>query len=273
MLEGQDLVTFQMNEINFGTLRKGDSVVIDKQRNVTVREQQESTGEDATPSESLKTSESAAGKVDEYERLSQLHILLLQKSQALLDSIVDEATAEKAAASWYSLFPIQVEVEYLGGRLVDFTELNDRRSEARKKYGPQIEKSRQQLLERQGECLKLPFFDKVNRVQLEYSEALLSVTPVEIQHGHAWRANGPQFVIWFPPGTTPQIDLSHEKGTLEVLIVDEETGALRLQREPIQCGGTVVLPDPDDKHGTLYWLRPVQSPDEETHSEGNGHDR
>ncbi|MEQ9409275.1 MAG: hypothetical protein RIK87_16185 [Fuerstiella sp.] len=32
--------------------------------------------------------------------------------------------------------------------------------------------------------------------------------------GHAWRANGPQFVIWFPPGTIPRIDLSHEKGTL-----------------------------------------------------------
>ena len=70
-----------------------------------------------------------------------------------------------------------------------------------------------------------------------------------------------------------KIDLSLEKGTLEVLIVDEETGALRLQREHMQCGGTVVLPDPDDKHGSLYWLRPVQSPDEEKHSEGNENDR
>ena len=80
-------------------------------------------------------------------------------------------------------------------------------------------------------------------------------------------------MIWLPPGTIPKIDLSHEKDTLEVLIVDEETGALRLQREHIQCGGTVVLPDPDDKHGSLYWLRPVQSPDEEKHSEGNENDR
>jgi hypothetical protein len=110
-----------------------------------------------------------------------------------------------------------------------------------------------------GNARSCLFTKKVNRAQQEYSEDLLSVKPFMIQHGHAWRANGPQFVIWFPPRVIPEIDLGLEKGTLKVLIVDEETGALRPQREHIQCVGKAVLPFPDDKRGSLYWLRPVQA--------------
>ncbi|MDA1160316.1 MAG: SUMF1/EgtB/PvdO family nonheme iron enzyme [Planctomycetota bacterium] len=219
------------------------------------------------------TSESGLGDVDQYERLFQLRILLMKKSRAILESIVDEATAEKAAASWRDLFPIQVEAEYLEGRLVEFRELDDRRSESRRKYGPQVEDLRRRLLERQAICQKLPFFQKVNKAQQEYSEDLLSVKAFEIQHGHAWRANGPQFVIWFLPRVIPEIDLSREKGTLEVLIVDEETGALSPQREHIQCGGKAVLPIQDDKNGCLYWLRPVQTADEKQNPEENSNGR
>lgn len=235
-------------------------------------------GESAKPHapgeiERLNTSESDLGDVDQYERLFQLRILLLKKSFAILESIVDEATAEEAAASWRDLFPIQVEAEYLEGRLVEYRELDDRRSESRRKYGPRVEDLRRRLLERQAICQKLPFFQKVNKAQREYSEDLLSVKAFEIQHGHAWRANGPQFVIGFPPKVTPEIDLSGEKGTLEVLIVDEETGALRPQREHIQCGGRAVLPIQDDKGGCLYWLRPARTADEKQHPEENSNGR
>ncbi len=219
------------------------------------------------------TARIAPGDVDQYERLFQLRVLLLRQSKAILDSIEDEASAEKAAASWRTLFPIQVEAEYLEGRLVEFSELDDRRAEAREKYGPQVDELRRKLRDRQAECQKLPFFQKVNRAQQEYSEDLLSVTPFEIRNGHAWRADGPQFVIWFPPRVIPEIDLSGEKGTLEVLIVDEDTGALRPQREHIQCGGKAVLPLQDDKHGCLYWLRPVQTSDEKQHPEEDSNGR
>lgn len=192
-----------------------------------------------------------------YERLYQIRILLLVRSMTILDSIVDEETADKAAESWPDLFPLQVEAEYLESRLVEFSELEDSRAEAREKYGLHVDELRQKLRERQAECQKLPFFQKVNRAQQKYSDDLLSVVPFETRNGHAWRADGPQFVIWFPPSVIPEIDLSSEKGTLEVLVVDEETGVLHPQREHVQCGGKAVLPLQDDKHGCLYWLRTI----------------
>ena len=222
------------------------------------------------------TARIASGEVGQFERLFQLRVLLLRQSIAILDSIKDEASAEKAAASWRTLFPIQVEAEYLEGRLVEFSDLDGRRAEAdgrraeaREKYGPQVDELRRMLRKRQAECQQLPFFQKVNRVQQEYSEDLLSVTPFEIRNGHAWRADGPQYVIWFPPRVISEIDLSREKGELEVLAVDEDTGALHPQRERIQCGGKSVLPSRDDRRGRFYWLRPVQTADEKQHPEEN----
>ena len=223
--------------------------------------------------ESKESARIPPGDVGQFERLFQLRVLLLRQSIAILDSIKDEASAEKAAASWRTLFPIQVEAEYLEGRLVEFSDLDGRRAEAREKYGPQVDELKRMLRKRQAECQKLPFFQKVNRVQQEYSEDLLSVTPFEIRNGHAWRADGPQFVIWFPPRVIPEIDLSREKGALEVLAVDEDTGALRPQRERIQCGGKSVLPGQDDRRGRLYWLRPVQTADEKQHPEENSNGR
>jgi serine/threonine protein kinase len=210
--------------------------------------------------------------VDQYARLFQLRILLLKQSIAILESIVDEATAEEAAASWRDLFPIQVEAEYLEGWLVECSERDDRRAEVRQKYGQQVEELRRKLFERQRECQKLPFFQKVSETQQRYSEDLLSVKSFEIPHGHAWRANGPQFVIWLPATAPPQIDLSSEEGTLEVLIVEEETGSLHPQREHIPCGGKAVLPWPNNEQGTLYWLRPIQGPADDKHVQTENRD-
>ena len=210
------------------------------------------------------TARIAPGKIDQYGRLFQLRILLLKQSKGILDTIKDEATAESAAARWRNLFPIQVEAEYLEGRLVEFRELDDRRMAARDKYGPQVERLRRMLLERQGECQKLPFFQKVNKAQQEYSEDLLSVEPVEVQHGHGWRVNGSQFVIWLPPKAPPEIDMGSEEGSFEVLVVDEESGSLHPQREHIPHGGKAVLPRPNNEQGTLYWLRPILGHADET---------
>jgi len=73
--------------------------------------------------------------------------------------------------------------------------------------------------------------------------------------GHALRGDGPQFLLWLPPGAKPELDLSAEKGMLELFTVDE-LGIPQPHREHIACGGKAKLPQPDGKSGSVYWLRP-----------------
>lgn len=87
--------------------------------------------------------------------------------------------------------------------------------------------------------------------------AVAKMKPHAIPAGHALRGHGPQFLLWLPPGATPEIDLIQEKGTLEVLTIDLETGTPRAQRERLPCGGKALLPVPGASSGSVVWLRPA----------------
>lgn len=87
--------------------------------------------------------------------------------------------------------------------------------------------------------------------------AAAKMKPHAIPAGHALRGDGPEFLLWLPSGAKPEMDLSQEKGMLEVLVIDPETGTPRAQRERIPCGGQALLPVPDSSSGTVFWLRPA----------------
>jgi hypothetical protein len=86
--------------------------------------------------------------------------------------------------------------------------------------------------------------------------AAAKMKPHAIPAGHALRGDGPQFLIRLPAGAKPELDLSGEQGTLELLLINQETGSPQPQREHIPCGGKAKLPQPDGKSGSVYWLRP-----------------
>lgn len=88
--------------------------------------------------------------------------------------------------------------------------------------------------------------------------AVNRMKPVAVPEGAARRGEGPEFLLWLPPGSKGEIDLNGEKARLEVLNVDPESGKLILQREHLKPGGLNFLPVPDQKHGGLYWIRPVR---------------
>jgi hypothetical protein len=118
-------------------------------------------------------------------------------------------------------------------------------------------------------AVKLDELDPVLRSDVELlskipagaDPSLLAATsrmkPFAVPEGLARRGEGPEFLLWLPPGSKAGIDLSAEKERLEVLQVDPTNGRLIPQREYLKPGGLNFLPIPDEKQGGLYWLRPV----------------
>ena len=83
--------------------------------------------------------------------------------------------------------------------------------------------------------------------------------PHVVPAGHALRGEGPQYLLWLPPGGKAEIDLSNEVGLLEVSTVDQQSGELRWHREGIAGGGIALLPKLDENIGAVYWLRRIKS--------------
>lgn len=88
--------------------------------------------------------------------------------------------------------------------------------------------------------------------------AFRRMKPFEVPKGLARRGEGPEILLWLPPGAKPEIDLSAEKLSFEALQVEPASGKLIPQREYLKPGGRSLLPAPDEKQGGLYWLRPVK---------------
>jgi hypothetical protein len=190
-----------------------------------------------------------------FKRLYRLNITVMQTNNAIVQTIKDEATAEQAAKNVGKLFPLKAEIRYLDRALRDFGLGPDQ--QLYEKYKQQRSKLSAAYVKLAVKVKDQPYFDTFNTAYIETSRKTTTLKPYSIPEGHAQRGDGPQFVIWVPAGATPEIDLSSENGTLEVLVVDEKTGELHPQRQNITCGGKALLPVPDRNDGSLYWLRPV----------------
>ena len=197
-----------------------------------------------------------------FKRLYRLDTTVMQKNNSMVQAIQDAPTAEQAATSVGKLFPLKAEIRYLKRALREFGTGPDQ--QLYDEYKQQRDKLSAAYVKLAAKVINQPYFDRFNSAYIETSRKTTTLKPYPIPEGHAQRGDGPQFVIWLPAGATPEIDLSHENGTLEVLVVDEKTGELHPQRQTITCGGKALLPVPERNDGSLYWLRPVNennSPD------------
>lgn len=193
--------------------------------------------------------------VRQFERLYRMQIAVSKKNNSIVQTIQDEATAQQAANEVVKLFPLRAEIRYLKRALRDFGVGPDQKLfDQYKQQSAQLANQYVMLAIKKKDQ---PYFERFNTAYVEMSVKTTTLKPYPIPEGHAQRGDGPQFVVWLPPGAMPQIDLSSDEGRLEICLVDEKTGELRPQRETITCGGKALLPMPDRNEGSLYWLRPV----------------
>jgi hypothetical protein len=202
-------------------------------------------------------------KIDQalqFKRLYRLKSTVQKLSNSIVQAIHDDTTAEQAAKDAVRLFPLKSEIRYLERALRDFGVGPDQK--LYDEYKQQSDKLAAEYVQLAVRVKDQPYFERFNTAGIETARKTTTLKPFALPEGHAQRGDGPEFVIWLPAGSTPEIDLSDEKGTLKVFVVDENTGELRAQRETIMCGGKAYLPIPDRDGGSLYWLRPVAEPGE-----------
>ncbi len=192
----------------------------------------------------------------QFKRLCHMRVAYHKRYAAIVQTIHDESTAIAAAKSFADLLPLKCETNHLG-RMLRRYKMKPEQTVLLEETQQKIDSINQDIISATLKVRDEPFFKIFGRAFQDLNTLSRALKPVPVPEGHAQRGDGPQIVVWLPPSGKGEIDLSDEKGMLEVVVVNELTGELKRQREHISCGGKAMLPTTGSKYGTLLWLRPL----------------
>jgi hypothetical protein len=130
----------------------------------------------------------------------------MQMTNAMVQSIQDEATAKLAARNVEQVFPLKAEIQYLERALRDFGQGPDQ--QLFNDYKQQRDELSAAYVELAVKVKDHPYSKIFNTAFIENARETTTLKPFSNPAGHAQRGVGPQFVIWLPAGATPEIDLT-----------------------------------------------------------------
>jgi hypothetical protein len=117
----------------------------------------------APPTKSEKKADAESG--DEYDKLYELRIQYFGKTIAIYESVVDEASAEKAAKKWRALLPLETEIKELDKKLGPPSA--ERQAELNEQYVTKINKLAVKSAQQTLRLANKPYYNKIHIAQLQ----------------------------------------------------------------------------------------------------------